>query len=128
MNFSNNESCFIVFQVINFFLNLFDYLYWKTNCHSFLQIAQLSKFEEGGGLGISLEGTVDVEDGREVRPHHYIRSILPDGPVGKNSILRSGDELLEVCLFLGSYLKSHSSYKYSKYKYFLCCIWFFLLL
>ncbi|XP_068249947.1 patj homolog isoform X2 [Palaemon carinicauda] len=59
-------------------------------------VAQLSKFEEGGGLGISLEGTVDVEGGREVRPHHYIRSILPDGPVGKNGKLCSGDELLEV--------------------------------
>ncbi|KAK8394137.1 hypothetical protein O3P69_006375 [Scylla paramamosain] len=59
-------------------------------------VAQLSKFEEGGGLGISLEGTVDVEGGREVRPHHYIRSILPDGPVGKNNRLCSGDELLEV--------------------------------
>jgi hypothetical protein len=54
---------------------------------------------EGGGLGISLEGTVDVEDGHEVRPHHYIRSILPDGPVGKNGRLKSGDELLEVTKF-----------------------------
>ena len=59
-------------------------------------VAQLSKFQPTGGLGISLEGTVDVEEGREVRPHHYIRSILPDGPVGQNGILRSGDELLEV--------------------------------
>lgn len=62
----------------------------------FLQVAQLSKFREGGGLGISLEGTVDVEDGKEVRPHHYIRSILPDGPVGVNGKLQGGDELLEV--------------------------------
>ncbi|GAB1610664.1 hypothetical protein Ahia01_001352700 [Argonauta hians] len=59
-------------------------------------VAQLSKFREGGGLGISLEGTVDVEDGKEVRPHHFIRSILPDGPVGVNGQLISGDELLEV--------------------------------
>ncbi|KAG5896680.1 hypothetical protein JTB14_002527 [Gonioctena quinquepunctata] len=59
-------------------------------------IARLNKFGEKGGLGISLEGTVDVEDGREVRPHHYIRSILPEGPVGKNNKLKSGDELLEV--------------------------------
>ncbi|XP_018578965.1 patj homolog [Anoplophora glabripennis] len=59
-------------------------------------IAQLTKFGEKGGLGISLEGTVDVEDGQEVRPHHYIRSILPEGPVGKNGTLKSGDELLEV--------------------------------
>ncbi|XP_077981370.1 multiple PDZ domain protein-like [Glandiceps talaboti] len=59
-------------------------------------VAQISKFREGGGLGISLEGTVDIEDGAEVRPHHYIRSILPDGPVGQNGKLESGDELLEV--------------------------------
>ncbi|CAH0562336.1 unnamed protein product [Brassicogethes aeneus] len=59
-------------------------------------VAQLRKFGEKGGLGISLEGTVDVEDGKEVRPHHYIRSILAEGPVGKNATLRSGDELLEV--------------------------------
>ncbi|CAG9855352.1 unnamed protein product [Phyllotreta striolata] len=59
-------------------------------------VAQLTKFGENSGLGISLEGTVDVEDGQEVRPHHYIRSILPEGPVGRNGTLKSGDELLEV--------------------------------
>ncbi|XP_052777213.1 multiple PDZ domain protein-like isoform X10 [Mya arenaria] len=59
-------------------------------------VAQLSKFKEGSGLGISLEGTVDVENGVEVRPHHYIRAILPDGPVGVNGRLHGGDELLEV--------------------------------
>lgn len=59
-------------------------------------VARLKKFGKKGGLGISLEGTVDVEDGREVRPHHYIRSILAEGPVGKNGVLKSGDELLEV--------------------------------
>ena len=66
------------------------YYYW--------QIAKLSKPEASSGLGISLEGTVDVEDGKEVRPHHYIRSILPGGPIGLNGVLRSGDELLEVVL------------------------------
>lgn len=48
------------------------------------------------GLGISLEGTVEVEGGVEVRPHHYIRSILEDGPVGRNGTLKPGDELLQV--------------------------------
>lgn len=57
-------------------------------------VAQIRKFAESSGLGISLEGTVDVEGGREVRPHHYIRSILPEGPVGQNGLLSSGDELL----------------------------------
>lgn len=39
---------------------------------------------------------MDVEDGVELRPHHYIRSILPEGPVGQNGKLSPGDELLEV--------------------------------
>lgn len=56
-------------------------------------VANLTKLK---GLGISLEGTVDVEGGVELRPHHYIRSILPEGPVGQNGKLKSGDELLEV--------------------------------
>ncbi|KAL5283370.1 hypothetical protein ACFFRR_005950 [Megaselia abdita] len=47
-------------------------------------------------LGISLEGTVDVEGGVEKRPHHYIRSILEEGPVGKQGIFKPGDELLQV--------------------------------
>ncbi len=59
-------------------------------------VAQLNKFKQSGGLGISLEGTVEKVDGEEQNPHHYIRSVLPNGPVGKNGRLRSGDELLEV--------------------------------
>jgi len=58
-------------------------------------VAQIAKFK-GGGLGISLEGTVEKVGGTEQNPHHYIRSVLPNGPVGQNSSLRSGDELLEV--------------------------------
>ncbi|KAF5292771.1 hypothetical protein FQA39_LY13816 [Lamprigera yunnana] len=56
-------------------------------------VAHIKKLK---GLGISLEGTVDVEGGIELRPRHFIRSILPDGPVGQNGKLASGDELLEV--------------------------------
>lgn len=56
-------------------------------------IAEVHKLS---GLGISLEGTVDVEGGQEVRPHHYIRSVLPEGPVGLQGTLIAGDELLEV--------------------------------
>ncbi|CAH2044810.1 unnamed protein product, partial [Iphiclides podalirius] len=56
-------------------------------------IAEINKLS---GLGISLEGTVDVEGGQEVRPHHYIRSVLPDGPVGQQGFLNAGDELLEA--------------------------------
>ncbi len=39
-------------------------------------VAQISKFKEGGGLGISLEGTVEKIDGAEQNPHHYIRYLL----------------------------------------------------
>ncbi|XP_041969188.1 patj homolog [Aricia agestis] len=56
-------------------------------------IAEVSKLS---GLGISLEGTVDVEGGQEVRPHHYIRSVLPEGPVGQQGTFIAGDELLEA--------------------------------
>ncbi|KFB38938.1 AGAP000121-PA-like protein [Anopheles sinensis] len=61
--------------------------------HSQIVIADIRKL---AGLGISLEGTVEVEGGVEVRPHHYIRSILEDGPVGRDGSLKPGDELLQV--------------------------------
>ncbi|XP_053787371.1 multiple PDZ domain protein isoform X4 [Vidua chalybeata] len=50
-------------------------------------VAMVNKFSESSGLGISLEATVG---------HHFIRSILPEGPVGRSGKLFSGDELLEV--------------------------------
>uniref|UniRef100_A0A4W5NKD8 Multiple PDZ domain protein n=1 Tax=Hucho hucho TaxID=62062 RepID=A0A4W5NKD8_9TELE len=50
-------------------------------------VAQVEKFSESSGLGISL----DANNG-----HHYIRSVLPEGPVGRCGKLFSGDELLEV--------------------------------
>nr|XP_033774814.1 multiple PDZ domain protein isoform X2 [Geotrypetes seraphini] len=50
-------------------------------------VAQVSKFSENSGLGISLEATAG---------HHFLRSILPEGPVGRCGKLFSGDELLEV--------------------------------
>ena len=31
-----------------------------------------------------------------MRPHHYIRSILPLGPVGEAATFARGDQLLEV--------------------------------
>lgn len=54
---------------------------------SSFQVAHVSKFSENSGLGISLEATVG---------HHFIRSVLPEGPVGHSRKLFSGDELLEV--------------------------------
>ncbi|KAM3591253.1 uncharacterized protein V6R79_025536 [Siganus canaliculatus] len=50
-------------------------------------VAQVEKFSESSGLGISLEANSG---------HHYIRSVLPEGPVGCCGKLFSGDELLEV--------------------------------
>ncbi|XP_036406682.1 multiple PDZ domain protein-like isoform X3 [Megalops cyprinoides] len=50
-------------------------------------VAQVEKFSESSGLGISLEASAG---------HHYIRSVLPEGPVGRSGKLFSGDELLEV--------------------------------
>jgi len=55
-------------------------------------VAEMRKFNISSGLGISLEGRVDIND----CPHHYLRSILPEGPVGLNGKLKVGDELLEV--------------------------------
>ncbi|CAF88071.1 unnamed protein product, partial [Tetraodon nigroviridis] len=50
-------------------------------------VAQVEKFSESSGLGISLEASSG---------HHYIRSVLPEGPVGRCGKLFSGDELLEL--------------------------------
>ena len=59
-------------------------------------MAELTKFKDGGGLGISLEGTVDTESNVERNPRHFIGTIHSDGPIGLNGKLRSGDELLQV--------------------------------
>ncbi|KAM3938465.1 multiple PDZ domain protein isoform 2-T3 [Leptodactylus fuscus] len=50
-------------------------------------VAQVNKFSESSGLGISLEASGG---------HHFLRSILPEGAVGRSGKLYSGDELLEV--------------------------------
>ncbi|WKX94389.1 hypothetical protein Q1695_011555 [Nippostrongylus brasiliensis] len=49
-----------------------------------------------GGLGITLEGTVDVVKGHQLCPHHYIESIRHDGPAAASGMLQAGDELLQV--------------------------------
>jgi len=51
---------------------------------------------DNGSLGITLEGTIDVENGEEVGAHHYIRTLLSNGIIGIEGTLKSGDELLEV--------------------------------
>ncbi|KAL4713665.1 hypothetical protein ACJJTC_004196, partial [Scirpophaga incertulas] len=51
--------------------------------------------EKDVGIGISLEGTVRVVNGREVQARHYIRALAPHGPAARSG-LKAGDELLEV--------------------------------
>ncbi|CAF3059816.1 unnamed protein product [Rotaria socialis] len=51
---------------------------------------------DNGSLGITLEGTVDVENGEKIGAHHYIRALLPEGIIGMEATLISGDELLEI--------------------------------
>ncbi|KAK7166395.1 hypothetical protein R3I93_006231 [Phoxinus phoxinus] len=52
-----------------------------------VMVAQVQKYIESGGLGVSLE----AKEG-----HHYICSILPEGPMGQTGVIRPGDELIEV--------------------------------
>lgn len=49
-----------------------------------------------GNLGITLEGTIDVENGEEIGAHHYIRTLSSEGILEKEGTLKAGDELLEV--------------------------------
>lgn len=57
-------------------------------------IANISKFQEGGGLGISLEGTQNPLDGS--LPWHRVHAVSPEGPVAKNGVVQPGDHLVEV--------------------------------
>ncbi|KAM3623165.1 uncharacterized protein V6R79_007867 [Siganus canaliculatus] len=50
-------------------------------------VCQLERFGETSGLGISLEARAG---------HHYLCSILPEGPVGQSRKIFTGDEILEV--------------------------------
>ncbi|XP_029356636.1 multiple PDZ domain protein [Echeneis naucrates] len=50
-------------------------------------VCQLERFSETSGLGISLEARAG---------HHYLCSILPEGPVGQSGKILSGDQILEV--------------------------------
>lgn len=52
-----------------------------------LQVCQLERFGETSGLGISLEARAG---------HHYVCSILPEGPVGQSGKIFTEDQILEV--------------------------------
>lgn len=76
-----------------FIIDSVEDMWYRELPNSKIIVAEINKLS---GLGISLEGTVEVEGGIELRPHHFIRSILNEGPVGKNGKLKPGDELLQV--------------------------------
>ncbi|XP_074486314.1 multiple PDZ domain protein isoform X2 [Sebastes fasciatus] len=50
-------------------------------------VCQLERFGETSGLGISLEARAG---------HHYLCSVLPEGPVGQSGKISTGDQILEV--------------------------------
>ncbi|XP_055081804.1 multiple PDZ domain protein [Periophthalmus magnuspinnatus] len=50
-------------------------------------VCQLERFSETSGLGISLEARAG---------HHYLCSVLPEGPVGQCGKIQTGDQILEV--------------------------------
>lgn len=75
----------------------FDYIDFNKNELEII-VGRIDK-TNSKNLGISLEGTVDLdENGMEKFPHHYIRSILPNGPLDKSTDTKftTGDELLEI--------------------------------
>ncbi|XP_054634870.1 multiple PDZ domain protein isoform X2 [Dunckerocampus dactyliophorus] len=50
-------------------------------------VCQVERFSETSGLGISLEARAG---------HHYLCSVLPEGPVGQSGKIITGDQILEV--------------------------------
>ena len=92
---------------------------WKRKLNEDVDIISAvirpDKKSNGDGLGIAFEGTrflvffpsllnfqiefagtVDVVDGQQLCPHHYIESIRDGGPAAKTGMLQAGDELLQV--------------------------------
>ncbi|VDN59460.1 unnamed protein product, partial [Dracunculus medinensis] len=97
-------------QVIDIQSNLRDVVAdWRKKLGAEFEVISVDLIpdkSEDGGLGISLEGTVDVVDGTHLCPHHYIDSLRPGGPAAQSNALRSGDELLQVNEFI-LYGESH---------------------
>ncbi|XP_037114962.1 multiple PDZ domain protein isoform X3 [Syngnathus acus] len=50
-------------------------------------VCQLQRFSETSGLGISLEARAG---------HHYLCSVVPEGPIGQSGKIFLGDQILEV--------------------------------
>uniref|UniRef100_UPI001EAF0C67 multiple PDZ domain protein-like n=1 Tax=Oncorhynchus gorbuscha TaxID=8017 RepID=UPI001EAF0C67 len=51
------------------------------------RVCQLERFSETSGLGISTEARAG---------HHYLCSVLPEGPVGQSRKIHPGDQILEA--------------------------------
>jgi hypothetical protein len=64
-----------------------------NNCEIF--IIDIYK-PDNGSLGITLEGTIDIENGEKIGAHHYIRNLLSNGIIANDGTLKPGDELLEI--------------------------------
>lgn len=62
-------------------------------------VAQFAKSIPDTGLGIRVEGRVDLDDNQnpiEGGHHHIIELVREDGPVYKHGALKQDDEILEV--------------------------------
>lgn len=80
MNLTGDHSLYFTFLFLHF---------PTLDFTSLFQVCHLERFGETSGLGISLEARAG---------HHYLCSVLPEGPVGQSSKIFTGDQILEVTL------------------------------
>lgn len=64
-----------------------------------VQVCQVERFAETSGLGVSLEARAG---------HHYLCSVLPEGPVGQSGKIFAGDQILEVIRWYYSLKKTQN--------------------
>uniref|UniRef100_A0A7E4WAR3 PDZ domain-containing protein n=1 Tax=Panagrellus redivivus TaxID=6233 RepID=A0A7E4WAR3_PANRE len=88
-------------QIVDVQSTLLDYKHhWQTKLGTDFEVISViirpDRHKEDGGLGISFEGTVDIVDGTQLCPHHYVESLRKEGPAAKCGLLKAGDELLQV--------------------------------
>ena len=69
---------------------------WRRIRNRFWRYEISSFFPSLLNFQIEFAGTVDVVDGQQLCPHHYIESIRDGGPAAKTGLLQAGDELLQV--------------------------------